>query len=73
MSAILKRHCYHSNGYDIIFVNNFQLLEGQVINYRGGVGAGGNDKLDAKILLPPPPPPPPPAHANNKRHIRSIK
>ena len=23
MSAILKRHCYHSNGYDIIFVNNF--------------------------------------------------
>jgi hypothetical protein len=27
MSAILKRHCYHSNGNDIIFVNNFQLLE----------------------------------------------
>ena len=27
MSAILKRHCYHSNGYDVIFVNNFQLLE----------------------------------------------
>ena len=27
MSAILKRHCYHSNGNDVIFVNNFQLLE----------------------------------------------
>jgi hypothetical protein len=27
MSAIMKRHCYHSNGYDVIFVNNFQLLE----------------------------------------------
>ena len=27
MSAILKRHCYHSNGDDVIFVNNFQLLE----------------------------------------------
>jgi hypothetical protein len=27
MSAILKRHCYHSNGNDGIFVNNFQLLE----------------------------------------------
>ena len=27
MSAILKRHCYHNNGYDVIFVNNFQLLE----------------------------------------------
>ena len=27
MSAKLKRHCYHSNGYDVIFVNNFQLLE----------------------------------------------
>ena len=26
---------------------------GLVINYRGG-GAGGNEKLDAKILLPPP-------------------
>ena len=27
MTAILKRHCYHSNGNDVIFVNNFQLLE----------------------------------------------
>ena len=27
ISAILKRHCYHSNGDDAIFVNNFQLLE----------------------------------------------
>ena len=27
MSAILKRHCYHSNGNDVIFVNNFQLLK----------------------------------------------
>ena len=27
MSAILKRHCYHSNGNDVIFVNSFQLLE----------------------------------------------
>ena len=27
MSAILKRHCYHSNGYDITFVNNIRLLE----------------------------------------------
>ena len=27
ISAILKRHCYHSNGNDVIFVNNFQLLE----------------------------------------------
>ena len=28
MSAILKRHCYHRNvGNDVIFVNNFQLLE----------------------------------------------
>ena len=27
MSAILKRHCYHSNCNDVIFVNNFQLLE----------------------------------------------
>ena len=27
MSAILQHHCYHSNDYDIIFVNNFQLLE----------------------------------------------
>jgi hypothetical protein len=27
MSAILKRHCYHSNGDDVISVNNFQLLE----------------------------------------------
>ncbi len=26
MSAILKRCCYHSNGNDVIFVNNFQLL-----------------------------------------------
>jgi hypothetical protein len=27
MSAILKRHCYHSNGNDIISMNTFQLLE----------------------------------------------
>jgi hypothetical protein len=27
MSAILKLHCYHSKGNDVIFVNNFQLLE----------------------------------------------
>jgi hypothetical protein len=27
MSTILKRHCYHSNGNDVIFVNNFQLLK----------------------------------------------
>ena len=27
MTAILKRHCYHSNGNDVIFVNNFQLLK----------------------------------------------
>ena len=27
MLAILKHHCYHSNGNDVIFVNNFQLLE----------------------------------------------
>jgi hypothetical protein len=27
MSAIFKRHCYHRNGNDVIFVNNFQLLE----------------------------------------------
>ena len=26
ISAILKRHCYHSNGNDAIFVNNFQFL-----------------------------------------------
>jgi hypothetical protein len=27
MSAKLKRHCYHSNGNDVIFVKNFQLLK----------------------------------------------
>ena len=27
MSALLKRDCYHNNGSDVIFVNNFQLLE----------------------------------------------
>jgi hypothetical protein len=27
MSAILKRHCYHSNGNDVNFMNTFQLLE----------------------------------------------
>ena len=27
MSAILKRHCYHSNGNDVILGNNFQLLK----------------------------------------------
>ena len=27
ISAILKRHCYHSNGYEAILVNNFQLLQ----------------------------------------------
>jgi hypothetical protein len=27
ISAILKRHCYHSNGNDVISVSNFQLLE----------------------------------------------
>jgi hypothetical protein len=31
MSAILKRHCYHSNGNDVVFVNNFQLLEDRSI------------------------------------------
>jgi hypothetical protein len=25
--AILKRHCYHSNGNDVIFVNNFHILQ----------------------------------------------
>jgi hypothetical protein len=27
MSAILERHCYPSNGNDVIFKNTFQLLE----------------------------------------------
>jgi hypothetical protein len=27
MTAILKSHCYHNNGNDVIFVNNFELLE----------------------------------------------
>ena len=27
ISAILKRNCYHSNGIDVIFGNNFQPLE----------------------------------------------
>ena len=33
MSAILKRHCYHSNGNDVIFMNTFQLLEAQVVQF----------------------------------------
>ena len=27
ISAILKRHCYHSKSNDVIVVNNFQLLK----------------------------------------------